>query len=209
MGPPPPPALPAASAGSREDYRSVVGAGVGAIHHEGHGVVLHLDELGGVVCDLLRDGSYAGDRLPGIADDWIAGGCFQLGVAELGDAVDVLDDVDSANAGEFFGRGGVDGDDASVGNGRVDHARVEHAGEIDVGGVFALAHGFGWAVVANGGLADVGEFGIGGERRRLVDGDGSLFFLQAVLRDAEDEGVGAGGGGWLRGIERHVRPPFL
>ena len=43
------------------------------------------------------------------------------------------------HARQFLGRAGVDGDDAAMRNGGVDHARVQHAGQVDIGGVLAAA----------------------------------------------------------------------
>ena len=130
--------------------------------------------------------------------------------------------MDRTHAGKLFGGAGVDREDAAVRNCGIDQTRIKHAGEIDVGGVLALAHGLCRTVVPYCGLADIGEFGVGGERRRLVEPDLPLFLLEPVLRDAPDKGFCAFGGvrlwcgsrslqtvfGSDHRVERHLMPPF-
>src|SRR5216683_4743639 len=112
----------------------------------------------------------------------------------------MFDDMHRTNARHLFGSARVDRENAAVGNRRIDHPRIQHAGQIDVGRVLPFAHGLRWPVVTFRGLADVGQFGVCGKRRRLILRNLSLFVLQTILRDAPHEVFRASGGLRLRGV---------
>src|SRR5271154_4618901 len=88
------------------------------------------------------------------------------------------------HARQFFGCARVDREDVAMGNRRIDHPSIEHAGQVDVGGVLAPAHDLRRSVVAFRGLAYIGEFGIRGERRRLGERHFPLFLLEPILWNA-------------------------
>jgi hypothetical protein len=101
----------------------------------------------------------------------------------------MLDHMNGSNTRELFGCACIYCRNASMGYRRADHAGIEHARQVYIGGIFSLAHGLCRAVVAHGGLADVLQFRVGGKRWRLILRDGAFLALQTICRDSEDETV--------------------
>ena len=66
-------------------------------------------------------------------------GDLLLGIAQFRDAKGVLDHVNGLYARQLLRRARVDGRDAAMRDGGVDHARVEHPRQMDVGRVLAAA----------------------------------------------------------------------
>ena len=176
---------------SRENHGSIHRSCRRAIDDKRHGVVLHLHQLRCIVRDLLRRGGDCGDRLAGIADHRIAGRGFLFGVAQLGHAVHILDDMHRAHSGQPLGSAGVDGNDAAMGNARIHHARVEHARQLHVSRVLTRAHGLGRPVVTHGWLADVSQFRVLRQRRWFVQRNLAFLLRESVLRNAKHKLFGA------------------
>ena len=178
-----------------EDNRRIVRASCSAIDNEGHGVILDLDQSGSIIRDLRRDGGDSSDGLACVTDNGVARRGLFRGIAKLGDAVNMLNDMHGFHARQLFRSRGVDGEKAAMRDRRVHHARIKHSRQLHVCGVFSMSHCFCRAVVAQGGFADVGESGVGSERWRFVEGDLPLLLLQSILRNAPGEAVSALGGG--------------
>ena len=121
------------------------------IHDRLEWFVVDVDELDGVLRDVPRLGDDVCDLLALEAD--LVGGEHRLGVVRQGwhpgevvteqararDALEILASQYGNDTGQGQGRRGIDGLDAGVRPGAAQDGTVEHAGEIDVVDVVALA----------------------------------------------------------------------
>ena len=185
------------------------------VNHERQGVVLHNDLGGGFVGCLRSRSCDGGDRLSGEAHDRVLGGSG-AGVALDSGAEEQLDDMHAFYARMALCRGGVHGKDFGMGHRGIDKAGVEHARQLNVGGIAGTPADFGMAIPALGRLSNVVEIFVDGQDRRLGGRDGSLFLMQGIAGNADRHGdgfgrgisgVGAGEhvGNGMRGIGRHDR----
>jgi hypothetical protein len=106
---------------------------------------LDVDQVGGVLGEVLVGGDDDGDRLPDVADPVVSEHRLQVGHHPLveghprpddGDPAEVGDDVRRRPHGEHTGAGagrsGVHTRQSTVGDGGADDAEVDHAGRVEV-----------------------------------------------------------------------------
>ena len=115
------------------------------IDDDREGLVLDLDQVGGVGGDIAVGGDDEGDLL--VLEQDLAVGEHHLDVAGEGrhpgeiDALEVLGGQHREDARHGLGLGGVDLDDAGVGVARAMEVAVQHARQLDVVDVIAFALG--------------------------------------------------------------------
>ena len=124
------------------DQRRVGSHGLPGIADRRQDLVLHLDELFGLVQDLLGLGGHDADGVAQVVGDAAHGDhgvpvLFQ--VSHLVLAGDVGGGEDAHHARQGLGLLGVDGQHPGPGMGRPDRRGVDHAVQIDVVGVLAVA----------------------------------------------------------------------
>ena len=103
-----------------------IGGGLGSLERVRHG---ERDVLAVVANDIVLE-----RRAPLFADAF-----DPLSQDRAEDLADVLAMKNRAHAGHLLGRGGVELDDAAIGDRRLDRHGIQHPGKVEVGGVLRLA----------------------------------------------------------------------
>src|SRR5262249_35187297 len=113
----------------------------------------------------------------------------------------VIEDVNTLNAGIFLSFGSIDRADASVSDGGAEHLSVEHARQVDIGGVASASGGLQRAINASHALANVLQVTVERQRSRLIDRDKTLDVGHSILITPRSGNAGTqcGGAGRLRG----------
>ena len=121
------------------DHRRAGLHGLLRVEDRGQHLVLHFDELQGLLHQLRRLGRHDGHPVPHVADlavqaHLVVGGRVGVALAAAGvdDPLHVLVGEHRVDAGQGLGLGGVDGDDAGVGVGAGEEAAVEHARQLHI-----------------------------------------------------------------------------